>query len=433
MAEQFDTIVIGAGLAGIAAAGTLTAAGLKVALVEARSRFGGRVLTVHDPDGVAMEMGPEWFDPSGPIHNLLVTHLQTVHHASGRFLRRVDRGWRSIDEVMDGGDRLHERLAALTGPDRAIGAALRELQPVASEAQAMLRRYVEGFHAADPDSLSLQWWNQVEGVQSADASHLRSANGLNHAVDALLAQVTRRGTVFLGTTARAVRWGNRGVEVDCTTGTMAGTLRASSAVVTLPLAVLRLPPGASGAVAFTPALTAKREAFERLATGPVVKLNLRFDLPFWEEIPGLDEMLFLQDFSQPIPTWWTARPAASTVLVGWAAGPQVARIAREARTPQRLLRAALTSLAAAMRLPAGKVAARLVHWHYHDWQRDPLAQGAYSWVRVGGLSAHALLAEPLGRALYFAGEATRGGGFNATMDGAIQSGWRAAEQLLADR
>jgi monoamine oxidase len=297
----------------------------------------------------------------------------------------------------------------------------------------MLRRYIEGFHAADPDALSLRWWNQVEAVQSADASQLRSPGGLNHAVDALLAQLPRSCTVFLGTTARAVRWGSRGVEMDCTTGATAGTVRAASAVVTLPLAVLRLAPGATGAVEFAPSLSPKREAFERLATGPVIKLNLRFDRPFWEDISGLDEMLFLQDFTQPIPTWWTARPAASPVLVGWVAGPQVARIAKEVRTPQRLLRAALTSLAAATRLRVGQVASRLVGWYCHDWQRDPLAQGAYSWARVGGLSAHAQLAEPLRRTLYFAGEATRGGGFNATMDGAIQSGWRASEQLLADR
>jgi phytoene dehydrogenase-like protein len=189
VAEQFDTIVIGAGLAGIAAAARLTDAGLKVALVEARSRFGGRVLTVHDPDGIALELGPEWFDPAGPVHDLLLRRRQTVHRAEGSFLQRGDDGWRSIDEVIDGGDRLHERLRTLSGPDRALGAALRQLEPVATKAQAMLRRYVEGFHAADPDALSLQWWNQVEAVQSADASQLRTESGLNHAVDARLAQV----------------------------------------------------------------------------------------------------------------------------------------------------------------------------------------------------------------------------------------------------
>ena len=103
------------------------------------------------------------------------------------------------------------------------------------------------------------------------------------------------------------------------------------------------------------------------------------------------------------------------------------------RTPERLLHAALSSLAAALRLPVAAVTSRLVRWYWHDWQRDPYAQGAYSWVRTGGIAAHELLAEPLRRTLYFAGEATRGGGFNATMDGAIQSGWRAAEQLLAER
>jgi monoamine oxidase len=36
------------------------------------------------------------------------------------------------------------------------------------------------------------------------------------------------------------------------------------------------------------------------------------------------------------------------------------------------------------------------------------------------------------RTLYFAGEATCGEGFNATMEGAVRSGWRAAEELLGE-
>jgi monoamine oxidase len=68
--------------------------------------------------------------------------------------------------------------------------------------------------------------------------------------------------------------------------------------------------------------------------------------------------------------------------------------------------------------------------HWHDWQADPFARGAYTWVRAGGTEAHRSLAAPLRSTLFFAGEATCGEGFNATMDGAIQSGWRAAAEVL---
>jgi monoamine oxidase len=76
------------------------------------------------------------------------------------------------------------------------------------------------------------------------------------------------------------------------------------------------------------------------------------------------------------------------------------------------------------------VRSHLVGAHAHDWSADPFTRGAYSYVAVGGVDAHDALALPLKDTLYFAGEATAGGGLNATMEGAIESGRRAAEELL---
>ncbi|MEO7520527.1 MAG: FAD-dependent oxidoreductase, partial [Gemmatimonas sp.] len=59
------------------------------------------------------------------------------------------------------------------------------------------------------------------------------------------------------------------------------------------------------------------------------------------------------------------------------------------------------------------------------------ARGAYSYVLSGGMVAHRTLGEPLDDTLFFAGEATAGEGYNATMEGAMRSGVRAAEELIA--
>ena len=59
-----------------------------------------------------------------------------------------------------------------------------------------------------------------------------------------------------------------------------------------------------------------------------------------------------------------------------------------------------------------------------------LCRGAYSYVRPGGKDAHARLAAPLESTLFFAGEATDAD-FPATVAGAVQSGQRAARELLA--
>jgi monoamine oxidase len=79
------------------------------------------------------------------------------------------------------------------------------------------------------------------------------------------------------------------------------------------------------------------------------------------------------------------------------------------------------------------VAQRLQAAFVHDWQADPFARGAYCYVKVGGRAARERLSEPLRGTLYFAGEAAAIGGESGTVAGALQSGERAAEQVLAAR
>ena len=430
MTLRFDTIVIGAGLAGIAAAQRLSQRGQRVALVEARSRFGGRVWTRRDPaTKYPLEMGPEWFNASGPIQQLLAARKEPTSESGGAFLRRVQGELRSIDDPDDDWLELRARLSAVTGPDRSLASALNQCcdEPRFAAAADALRNYVAGFHGADPAQLSLHWLRQVEANQPAGAAELRAPGGLDQMVNAFLEQVGASCTVYLDTTVTDVRWRPGDVQVECTSGATRGVLSADAAVITLPLAVLQLPPGAGG-VRFSPALRAKRPAFAQLATGPVVKVMLVFDAPFWRDLPRLDDVLFVQDLSQPLPSWWTADPIDAPVLAGWAAGTQVERVG--SLHPGTLHRTALHSLSHVLDLPLDQLSKRLQSWHWHNWQHDPLARGAYSWVRAGGVDAHKLLGAPLRGTLYFAGEATRGEGFNATMDGAVQSGERAAQQLL---
>ena len=59
--EKHDVVIIGAGAAGLAAAKTLSSAGLDVCVLEARDRIGGRIHTHHDPAiDVPIELGAEF-------------------------------------------------------------------------------------------------------------------------------------------------------------------------------------------------------------------------------------------------------------------------------------------------------------------------------------------------------------------------------------
>jgi monoamine oxidase len=228
-----------------------------------------------------------------------------------------------------------------------------------------------------------------------------------------------------------VRWAKGAVEVA---GTFIGKpFRASAAraIITLPLGVLQLPPNAPGAVRFNPPLTEKEIAFLGLASGPVIKVTLRFAHPFWEALDSgrYRDAAFFHSQKADFPTFWTQMPLRAPLLVAWAGGPRALRVANNA-APEEVVERAVAALQALF----GKrcnVAQELEAAYYHDWQQDPFARGAYSYVTVGGDNARRLLATPIANTLFFAGEATDTEGEAATVAGALQSGARAAREVLA--
>jgi monoamine oxidase len=121
-------------------------------------------------------------------------------------------------------------------------------------------------------------------------------------------------------------------------------------------------------------------------------------------------------------------PARTSLLAAWAAGPAAARLAGVGEA--EIVRTALDCLTT---LFGGneRCVADFEGAHFHDWQADPFACGAYSYLVAGGGKAREQLARPLVSTLFFAGEAAETGGESGTVAGALESGKRAAEQLLA--
>ena len=207
------------------------------------------------------------------------------------------------------------------------------------------------------------------------------------------------------------------------------TVSAPKAIVTLPLGVLQLAPQSPHAVRFEPALTQKREAFEGLAVGPVIRVILRFRDAFWETLDAgrYKDGAFFHAPDATFPTFWTPLPVRAPVLVAWSAGPAASRMSGLDRA--ELVNRALSSLdiifGRRANLREGFEGA-----HLHDWQADPFSCGAYSYVTAGGASARKALAKPLQDTLFFAGEAADTEGESGTVAGALQSGERAAREVM---
>ena len=194
--------------------------------------------------------------------------------------------------------------------------------------------------------------------------------------------------------------------------------------------MLKAPANAEGAVAFNPPLPPeKQRALAKLIMGPVRKIVLRFATPFWEELEGgrYRDAAFFQSRDGAFRAYWTQVPVRAPFVIAWAGGP--AADALETHDDADAGALARDEFGALLGAPDAAAHA-YVGYATHDWQRDPHFRGAYSYVAVGGEGARAALGAPVAERLFFAGEATADDSEGGTVAGALQSGMRAARQVI---
>jgi len=421
MAGNSDVLVIGGGAAGIAAARDLSNAGLSVTVLEARDRLGGRIFTDHTP-GFPVELGAEFIHGRSPdIHGPADRAHLEIARVTGEMRSRKNGEWEHPGNVMGEVNHLFENMPAIP-PDQTFQQYI-ERSTYSSETTQLALRFVEGFHAADPERVSIHWLirttkaeEEIDGERS-----FRLRHGYDGLIRALANEIKQDYcSIYLDSVVKEIRWRRR--EVTAVTET--NEFAAARAIVTLPLGVLK-----AKQVRFTPELPAqKAQAMLGVETGPVIRVVLCFAEKFWDKFPETHNLSFLFSDDPQFPTWWTSNPLPYPILTGWAA----ARYARALAglSHDELILSAVESLERILPLDESGLSAQLRHGFVHDWQADPYARGAYSYVVKGGLGAPLALAEPVGNTLFFAGEATNKEGHNGTVHGAISSGKRAAEEII---
>jgi monoamine oxidase len=445
-----DVLVVGAGAAGLAAARDLGAAGLKVCVIEARNRIGGRIHTLHDSAvEVPIELGAEFIhgQPSEIWEIVNRAGLRTSEvtgenwcAVAGLLAPCADLGWEDVQ-----GKRIFGQIGRFASPDHSF----REFMEVYFQGaeferdRAAATRYVEGFHAARIELISARALAQSEDAArtiSGNAAY-RLFDGYDSIIERLRFEMQVDGvTLQLGTVAEVIEWraGRVVVKAFRRVDSSEEIFRARRAVITLPLGVLQAPPQAEGSISFRPALADKQEAMSHLVMGAAVRVTLRFRERWWEEVrqvvplkqtnADLARMGFLFSADRWMPVWWTQFPVDAPILVGWVGGPVAEQFALQPES--FVLDHALDALTRLFGIERNHIEQLLEDQYVHDWQADPFARGSYSYVAVDGLGAQEDLARPVEDTLFFAGEATNSDGHHGTVHGAIATGRRAAIEVL---
>ena len=429
-----DIIIVGAGACGLMVARKLSQAGLKVIILEARDRLGGRIHTLEDASFPSpLEAGAEFIHGKLPVTMDLLKEAGIHYRISGGDLWRFTQGqFRQGDDGMENGELVTKRLHELK-EDITVASFLQKYFPETEHEglRNSVKGFVEGYDAANINRASA-FALRKEWVDNEEWEQYRVNGGYMHMMRFLEDECKKNGClVYPSSIAKEIKWSSGHVEV---TTDNHQRYTGKKIITTIPLGVLSSDTNAQASIRFSPSLPDKWEALKALGFGGVIKILLLFKHPFWKDhavTPGksLKNMGWL--FSDaPVPTWWTQVPDDSTVLTGWLAGPKAEQW--KDADDSMILDEALNSLCLFFGMSREDLNELLSHSEVVNWLADPFALGAYSYATPATAAAVKLLGEPVEDTLFFAGEALYDGPEMGTVEGALANGLRVAELVLGN-
>ncbi|KAE9616979.1 putative spermine oxidase transcription regulator Homeodomain-LIKE family [Lupinus albus] len=433
-------IVIGAGLAGLAAARQLLSFGYKVAILEGNDRPGGRIYTKKvgsEGNFAAVDLGGSIItgidaNPLAVLARQLSIPLHRVrdkcplYKPNGELVEKeIDSHVESVfNNLLDRVMELRQIMGGGFSKDVSLGSVLEKLKllygAVGSTDEKQLLEWhfanLEYANAGCLSNLSAAHWDQDDPYEmGGDHCFLLGGNGR------LINALSQGIPIFYGKTVKTVRYGSNGVDVIVDGGQV---FHAEIALCTASLGVLK-----KKAIKFEPELpTRKLEAIERLGFGLLNKVAMLFPNVFWGQ--DVDTFGCLNGHSHQRGEFFLFYSyhtvSGGPTLIALVAGEAAQTF--ESTHPHILLNRVLSVLKGIF-LPKGITVPDPIQSVCTKWGADPFSFGSYSHVSVGSSGAdYDILAENVGNRLFFAGEATSRQ-YPATMHGAFLSGLREASHI----
>ncbi len=445
MGDRADVVVVGAGLSGLCAARKLRAQGRSVVVVEARDRVGGR--TRSEQIGQAtFDVGGQWIGPGQDRVHALANELgiQTFPtYSDGKKVLetegKVSTYKRSIASMslpsliqMQGAlsylNRVQKRISptapmSAEGADELDGETLETWRArfvKSSKIIAVMDAAIRSIFGAEARELSALYFLMYLNAGGGLLSHSETRGGAQQDRFVLGAQaISLRlakelgDSLILGTPVRKLVQTEDGVDAVTDTGSVPARF-----------AVVAVPPPLAGRIEYEPPVSVGRDQVtQRFAMGAAVKVLVTYERAFWREA-GFSGEVVSSDGPLSVVYDNTSHDGRQPALVGFVVGSQARQWSAQPLSDRK------RRVTNALKRYFGDEAESFQEYHELDWGAEPWSRGC----PVGGLPPGVLtnsfvhLRKPEGR-IHWAGTeaATEWIGY---MEGALQSGERAADEVL---
>jgi monoamine oxidase len=445
--DDAEVVVVGAGLAGLAAARALNSAGVDVLVLEARDRVGGRTLSVVEEPGVVIDHGGQWVGPTQDRVLALVNELGLdtfTTYVDGDNLQLTNGHLLRYTGVLPTADPvvtadLMEALVEMTTAALRVDPARPWEHP---QAEALDGTTLESWIAAQPWAEQAKEWlrllsRTVFPAEPREISllhalfYISSAGSLEKLVATTNGAQERRfvhGAQQLAIRLAAPLATQVRLESPVTTVDHSATgvvVHHEHGAVRARWVIVAVPPVLAARIRYRPALPGFRDQLtQRCWMGSVIKVHAVYNEAFWRA-DGLSGQVTSD--SGPVRVTFDNSPPAGTpgVLMGFLDADDARQASR--LDPAQRREAVLSCLAGYF----GEQARHPLAYHEKSWMDDEWSRGCYTAVMSPGtwVSFGPALRQPVGR-IHWAGTETATV-WSGYLDGALRSGDDAAAAILA--
>lgn len=413
-------IIIGAGASGLCAADKLLASGYEPLVLEASDHAGGRVRALEGFADIPIELGAE--EVHGPDNAVakLASELGIglIHHSTTDDMLRLDGELVTLDQAQRDPDVARacdviDHLSDYRGENwSAEEFLIRSHFPRRAWHYLDSRLGVE--HGTTLDRLAMRGFATYQKGWEARETNYTLDRRYSDLFIPMLTRLDNR--IRLNAAVAAIEWSGQPVvrlfnseEIKC-----------RAVIVTIPLPILR-----ERLLHFSPQLPAQKiAAADSIGMDTGMKIVLKFKHRFW------DENIYFIHTDGFLPQFWApckGKSETSHVLTAFVGGTRAEVLDSMSVDPVRFAIEELDELF------GGRIASRsFERGLIADWGADPYVRGLYSYPTPQTTEAsREALARPVGKKLFFAGEATNTLGASGTVHGAMDTGWRAAAEVEA--